>query len=299
MIKTHDLIIFCDNADHPLPSWQWRQWLVSGIPADDQTSQALIMIGPSYLDSPPHIHMDTIPLVSSLYGPNRHNPTSWTCFLWKHIVTIIINIRNMAPNDEVLPHSDVQMYIWAKICWLSRTNPTFCRWVLTSFFGHSLLCIVSIIQNVALVLDNLQIFAHFSDWSLSGDPQFIGNVHLFPGRRFERHHLNLEFSDRIGSRVSGKFDAAFSNETVDANWSVKRGGNLLRINSRPSRHDPLPFLQNLKRRKRDRECNLIAVIKINSKPTSNAADLERLLTNLGRKCANFESFLVKCGGFLV
>ena len=191
------------------------------------------------------------------------------------------------------------IYIWAKICWLSRTNPTFCRWVLTSFFAHSSLCIVSIIQNVALVLDNLQIFAHFSDWSLSGDPQFIGNVHLFPGRRFERHHLNLEFSDRIGSRVSGKFDAAFSNETVDANWSVKRGGNLLRINSRPSRHDPLPFLQNLKRRKRDRECNLIAVIKINSKPTSNAADLERLLTNLGRKCANFESFLVKCGGFLV
>ena len=191
------------------------------------------------------------------------------------------------------------IYIWTKICWLSRTNPTFCRWVLTSFFAHSSLCIVSIIQNVALVLDNLQIFAHFSDWSLSGDPQFIGNVHLFPGRRFERHHLNLEFSDRIGSRVSGKFDAAFSNETVDANWSVKRGGNLLRINSRPSRHDPLPFLQNLKRRKRDRECNLIAVIKINSTPTSNAADLERLLTNLGRKCANFESFLVKCGGFLV
>ena len=36
------------------------------------------------------------------------------------------------------------------------------------------------------------------------------------------------------SRVSARFDSAFSNETVDEELSVKRGGNLLRINSRRS-----------------------------------------------------------------
>ena len=79
-------------------------------------------------------------------------------FLWKHIVTIIRNIRNMMRSCRIQMFS---IYIWTKICWLSRTNPTFCRWVLTSFFAHSSLCIVSIIQNVALVLDNLQILPIF------------------------------------------------------------------------------------------------------------------------------------------
>ena len=57
--------------------------------------------------------------------------------------------------------------------------------------------------------------------------------------------------------MSGKFDAAFSNETVDANSSVKHGGNLLRINSRRSHRD----CAGCGEKETERECNEIAVIK--------------------------------------
>ena len=73
--------------------------------------------------------------------------------------------------------------------------------------------------------------------------------------------------------MSGKFDAAFSNETVDANSSVKHGGNLLRINSR---RNPRPFLQVEKRRQREKWQPDYGD-KINSAQTSNRPDLERIL----------------------
>ena len=89
--------------------------------------------------------------------------------------------------------------------------------------------------------------------------------------------------------MSGKFDAAFSNETVDANSSVKHGGNLLRINSRRSHRDPTPFLQVVKRREtleRERmqpDCS----DKINSTQTSNGADLGDVSDHVCQKMHTF------------